>query len=176
MDEVSFALEKQKRVIPVLYRECEVPLRLRLKVFKHVDFRTDYDRGFNLLQLQPWVWSNRRIDALLRLPRCVKGPRKSITTLPAPPSLTERVNAFVKTGPFSAELKVFEQHREEWIAFAPRRVCCDPRRRHRGRILQHLRGRLQGRSAEVWCPSSVSCKAGMDDRASVFRLIEWPAL
>jgi hypothetical protein len=32
-DEVSFALSKQKRIIPVLYRECEVPFRLRFGSF-----------------------------------------------------------------------------------------------------------------------------------------------
>src|SRR4051812_15589269 len=29
MDEVSFALEENKRVIPVLYRACQLPFRLR---------------------------------------------------------------------------------------------------------------------------------------------------
>jgi hypothetical protein len=29
LDEVSFALETQKTVIPVLYRECRIPFRLR---------------------------------------------------------------------------------------------------------------------------------------------------
>src|SRR5512142_3024261 len=29
MDEVSYALEEGKQVIPVLYRECEIPFRLR---------------------------------------------------------------------------------------------------------------------------------------------------
>ena len=28
LDEVSFALKKQKTVIPVLYQDCEIPLRL----------------------------------------------------------------------------------------------------------------------------------------------------
>ncbi len=43
MDEVSFALEKGKTVIPVLYRDCAVPFRLRR--VQHVDFRQDYGRG-----------------------------------------------------------------------------------------------------------------------------------
>jgi len=46
-DEVAFALEKHKTVIPVLYRECEVPYQLR--PFQYVDFRTDYDRGLRTL-------------------------------------------------------------------------------------------------------------------------------
>lgn len=42
LDEVSFALDQQKTLIPVLYRECDIPFRLRR--FQHVDFRGDYDR------------------------------------------------------------------------------------------------------------------------------------
>jgi len=40
-DEVSFALEEKKTVIPVLYRDCKIPFRLR--PFQFVDFRSDYD-------------------------------------------------------------------------------------------------------------------------------------
>ena len=47
LDEVSFAISKQKRVIPVLYRECDVPFRLAR--LQHIDFRTDYARGLQLL-------------------------------------------------------------------------------------------------------------------------------
>jgi ribosomal protein L7/L12 len=46
-DEVSFALSKQKRLIPVLYRECEVPFRLAR--LQHIDFRADYARGLKAL-------------------------------------------------------------------------------------------------------------------------------
>jgi hypothetical protein len=42
-DEISFALSKKKRVIPVFYRECDVPFRLAR--LQHIDFRTDYARG-----------------------------------------------------------------------------------------------------------------------------------
>ncbi len=42
MDEVNFALEQKKTVIPVLYRECDIPFRIRR--FQHLDFRNDYDR------------------------------------------------------------------------------------------------------------------------------------
>jgi len=46
-DEISFALGKQKRVIPILYRDCDVPLRLvRLQ---HIDFRSDYKKGLGTL-------------------------------------------------------------------------------------------------------------------------------
>jgi MFS transporter, ACS family, hexuronate transporter len=46
-DEISFALEEHKTVIPVLYRDCKIPFRLR--PYQHVDFRTDYARGLKIL-------------------------------------------------------------------------------------------------------------------------------
>ena len=47
MDEVSFALEEQKTVIPVVYQDCTIPFRLRR--VQHVDFRQDYARGVQQL-------------------------------------------------------------------------------------------------------------------------------
>jgi hypothetical protein len=47
MDEVSFALEQRKHVIPVLYLDCEIPLRLRR--LQHVDLRLDYQNGLSRL-------------------------------------------------------------------------------------------------------------------------------
>ena len=46
-DEFAFALEENKTVIPVLYRECKVPFQLR--PFQYVDLRTDYARGLKTL-------------------------------------------------------------------------------------------------------------------------------
>jgi hypothetical protein len=46
-DEVSFALEEHKTIIPILYRECTVPYRLR--PLQYVDFRTDYARGLKAM-------------------------------------------------------------------------------------------------------------------------------
>ena len=43
MDEVSYALEEGKLVIPVLYRDCKIPLRLRR--LQYIDLRTDYQGG-----------------------------------------------------------------------------------------------------------------------------------
>lgn len=47
MDEVSYALEESKRVVPVLYRPCKVPFRLRR--VQHVDFTGDYQAGLDAL-------------------------------------------------------------------------------------------------------------------------------
>jgi photosystem II stability/assembly factor-like uncharacterized protein len=46
-DEVSFALEEKKTVIPVLHRDCKIPFRLR--PFQFVDFRGNYDLGLKKL-------------------------------------------------------------------------------------------------------------------------------
>jgi len=49
MNEVTFALEEGKPVIPILYRDCRIPLRLRR--FHYADFRSDYRRGmFELIR------------------------------------------------------------------------------------------------------------------------------
>jgi tetratricopeptide (TPR) repeat protein len=47
MDEVSFALEEKKTVIPVMHKDCVVPFRLRR--LQYVDFRQDYARGLKEL-------------------------------------------------------------------------------------------------------------------------------
>lgn len=47
MDEVSFALEKKKTVIPVLYKPCEVPFRLRRT--QYADFTVSYEEGLAAL-------------------------------------------------------------------------------------------------------------------------------
>jgi len=46
-DEVTFALEEHKTVIPVLYRDCKIPFQLR--PFQYIDFRTDYARGLKVM-------------------------------------------------------------------------------------------------------------------------------
>lgn len=45
MDEVSYALEEDKRVIPVIHRECKIPFRLRR--VQHTDLTVGYDRGLS---------------------------------------------------------------------------------------------------------------------------------
>lgn len=46
-NEIAFALDEQKNIIPVLYQDCTVPLQLRR--IQHIDFRTDYARGLKAL-------------------------------------------------------------------------------------------------------------------------------
>jgi formylglycine-generating enzyme required for sulfatase activity len=47
IDEVSFALEKKKIVIPVLYRECQIPFRLGR--VQYINFTAEYERGLKEL-------------------------------------------------------------------------------------------------------------------------------
>ena len=47
MDEVSYALEEGKRVLPILLEDCDVPFRLRRLQF--ADFSTDPDDGMKVL-------------------------------------------------------------------------------------------------------------------------------
>lgn len=47
LDEVYYALDNNKEVIPVIFGNCEVPFRL--KRLQHIDFTTDYNTAFNRL-------------------------------------------------------------------------------------------------------------------------------
>ena len=44
MDEVSYALEERKPVVPVLYKDCSIPFRLRR--LHRINFTADYDKRF----------------------------------------------------------------------------------------------------------------------------------
>lgn len=46
-DEISFALGQGKAVVPVVYADCVVPLRLQRQ--NRIDFRADYSRGLEAL-------------------------------------------------------------------------------------------------------------------------------
>ena len=49
-NEISFALDEGKIIIPILHRDCLVPLQLRR--IQHVDFRSDYSTALsNLLSV-----------------------------------------------------------------------------------------------------------------------------
>ena len=47
MDEVAFALDERRTVIPVLHRDCRVPFRLRR--LQYIDFRSEYGGGLQAL-------------------------------------------------------------------------------------------------------------------------------
>lgn len=47
LDEISLALETNKAILPILYRDCTVPFRLRR--FQHLDFRGEYVSAYQEL-------------------------------------------------------------------------------------------------------------------------------
>jgi hypothetical protein len=47
MNELSFALDENKRVLPVLYRSCKIPLRIRR--LHYIDFTSSYQAGLRAL-------------------------------------------------------------------------------------------------------------------------------
>ena len=47
MDEISLALDRQKHIIPIIYKSCEIPLRLRR--LQYIDFGTDFASSFDQL-------------------------------------------------------------------------------------------------------------------------------
>lgn len=47
LDEVSFAIEHEKQIVPILYRDCTIPLRLRR--IQYQDFRNEYAEGLSRL-------------------------------------------------------------------------------------------------------------------------------
>jgi hypothetical protein len=47
MDEVSFALDEGKLIIPVLYKTCKIPFRIRR--VQHIDARSEYDEALRQL-------------------------------------------------------------------------------------------------------------------------------
>jgi len=47
MAEAGFALDERKKLIPVMYRDCRIPFRLR--PIQYADFRRSYEEGFNEL-------------------------------------------------------------------------------------------------------------------------------
>ena len=48
LDEINYAIEEGKRIVPVIHLECEVPFRLRR--LQRIDLEADYDAGFARLK------------------------------------------------------------------------------------------------------------------------------
>jgi len=75
MDEVSFALDKGKTVLPVIHRQCEIPFRLRR--LHYVDLTLNYDGGLGrLLEALGFAEppSNLPEDAVKQVERGRTGP------------------------------------------------------------------------------------------------------
>ena len=64
-DEISFGIENGKTILPILYKNCDIPFRL--KRLQYIDFRVGYNDGFK-----------RLVQAL-----------KPVDQLPTPPSVKD---------------------------------------------------------------------------------------
>ncbi len=73
LDELSYAINEGKRIIPVLYRDCEIPYRIARVQF--VDFRQDYQTAFRHLVSEVTQQAPQR-------PVTVKKPGSSRRVLP----------------------------------------------------------------------------------------------
>ena len=96
MDEVSYALEESRKVVPVLLEECDIPFRLRR--LQYADFTQDHDIGIktlvNALELETDVAQkladmtveNEEIKKEIKKEKVEKkpAPKKAATPTPDP--------------------------------------------------------------------------------------------
>lgn len=98
LDEVSFALSERKTVVPVLSRDCNIPLRLAR--LQHLDFRTDYRRGLEALLKVLGAEQAAEKARLIRLeqkeqPRAAVGPSRPDSARLKPPSQMKEGAVFI---------------------------------------------------------------------------------
>lgn len=79
MDEVSYALEEGKTVIPILHSTCETPFRLRR--LQRIDFTGDYQSGFDHLLEAINV---KEKDSSKKIDTISESIKKADVTKPAP--------------------------------------------------------------------------------------------
>jgi len=112
-DEVNFALEEHKTIIPVMYRDCKVPFQLR--PFQYVDFRTDYEHGLNIM-LKTLGASPARAGAVptAGVPKAVQPP----PVAPARDDVPTRVEPALRSplaeqaAPFAAPDRAAQEHQD----------------------------------------------------------------
>lgn len=72
-DEISYAFDENKTVIPVLFKECKIPFRLRR--LQYADFTKDYEKGFTELVMA--------LNLTIAVPVKKKEPEDIISSKPA---------------------------------------------------------------------------------------------
>jgi len=103
MDEVSYALEEGKLVVPILLRSCAIPFRLRR--VQHTDFTTDYATGF------------AQLLRALHIPQPLPSLEPDVSTeavvpdIPAPATATLQVASALETLPGKTEPSAPDQQR-----------------------------------------------------------------
>ena len=81
MDEVSYALEEGKQVLPVLHRDCKIPFRLRR--VQYIDLTRDYDSGFDRLL------NALKVDPSVGRPEQAETQKQTTPDLKKPPDETQ---------------------------------------------------------------------------------------
>ena len=82
MDEVSFALEEHKPVIPILYRDCKIPFRLRR--VQYIDARNEYQRALQELLRMLGVGAVAGALAATVVPMPVEAEYRALSRPPFP--------------------------------------------------------------------------------------------
>lgn len=80
LDEVSYALESGKTVIPILLKPCNVPFRL--KRFQYIDFSVEPERGYAELALALDAFSAAAAPTAAPTPAARTAPKRSASRLP----------------------------------------------------------------------------------------------
>ncbi len=75
MDEFAYALDEGKKIVPVLYNDCKLPLRLRR--MQYIDFTKSYDEG--LKKLNNILSSEDKSNAIEQLE--AQQPRKEVPSV-----------------------------------------------------------------------------------------------
>ncbi|HKH45909.1 MAG TPA: TIR domain-containing protein [Thermoanaerobaculia bacterium] len=119
MDEVSYALEERKQLIPVLYQECAIPFRLRR--VQYVDFSSGYDEGFaELLRALDLEQPTEKAA-----PPKIEGRGPEAATQPVPPEEQRRDESVAaeRTAELAQETPEMVRHE---VQEAPREVAAGP--------------------------------------------------
>lgn len=69
-DEIAFAVDRGKNLIPVMYRPTQIPFRLHR--FQYIDFTQDYGLGLN--KLQALIQGTRMVSEPVRVSRTIQQP------------------------------------------------------------------------------------------------------
>ena len=91
MDEVSFALQKHKIVVPILIDDCPIPFRLHR--IQHVDFRRDYARGLAALLTHLRTAPAVSAPTAAQQPAISAAPRSHTQPSPPPPPSQAEMSA-----------------------------------------------------------------------------------
>lgn len=103
-DEVNFALEEHKTVIPVLYQDCKVPFQLR--PFQYVDFRTDYARGIKVMLKTLGVEQQTAVGA-------AAGSVAPVESQPVAPDVAEQVRLEEERKQAAEQARLEERRKQE---------------------------------------------------------------